>query len=172
MRANSDGGAIRCGAEAVHCGRGVIHRVQGFGGRIFRMMPVDEFGIAFGDMRRVPKHRRAKIDGGRRGVDRAAKAVLDQKRQTPAVIDMGMRQHHCLDGLCIYREIAVQSLGFAAAPLKHAAIQQVKPALHFKLVQGSCDALGGAVKRNLHEKSAQQEDRGTADQIGQHAHLV
>ena len=50
-------------------------------------------------------------------------------------------------------EIAVQPLGFFAASLKHAAIEQEMFAVGFEPVHGAGDAAGRALKCEIHSRS-------------------
>ena len=70
-------------------GRGAGRHADGFA----PVAPLaEELGVGFLDVRAVLEHGHAEVDGGGRGVDGPAIALLPQQRQVAAVVDVRVRQ--------------------------------------------------------------------------------
>ena len=78
--------------------RDVLLSIKRLDGRVVRMIPVHEVGVAFGNVRRIHQHGLRQIDRGRRGINGTAESVLYQQWQPPAVIDVRVRKKYGIDG--------------------------------------------------------------------------
>ncbi len=85
---------------------------------------VQKFGVVLLNVRRVAQHPVAQIHRGGRGIDRPGESAFDQGGKIAAVVDVGVRKHHGVYGGARKRQIAILLVGFFAASLIHAAIQQ------------------------------------------------
>ena len=115
---------IRDGVEERHGGFRVLHGEDRIDRLFVGMVSIDEARIAFEDMRRIPQHGFTKVNGGRRRVDGPVEAVSHQQRKSAAVVNVGMRQHHRIDGPGGEGKGSISPFRFFAAALKHAAVEQ------------------------------------------------
>ena len=74
-------------------------------------------------VRGIRKHCFCHVYGRRSRVDRASVTLFDQKRQQPAVVQMSVGQNDGINGLGIYRKIAVEALRLFPVALVEPAIQ-------------------------------------------------
>jgi hypothetical protein len=92
----------------------------------------------------VHQQHRGQVAGGGRGVDGTAVALLDQRRQVAAVVQVGVAQHHGVD----VQQLAWQRRPVAFAvhleALEQAAVQQHAVAGQFDQVARPGHAVGGA----------------------------
>ena len=83
-------------------------------------------------------------------IGRMEEILADEEREASAVIDMGVGEHDGVDGAGREGQFPVFLLGFFAAALKHAAIEENRDAVRFQFVLRSGDAAGRAVKCEFH----------------------
>ena len=93
----------------------------------------------------------AEVDGGGRRVDGAGEAVLDQRRQVAAVIDVGVREHDGVDGARVERQLAIAVFGLLAAALVESAIEKIALAGDFQMMHGTGDRAGRAPECEFHQ---------------------
>ena len=115
---------------------------------------VQEFGVLLVDVGGVPQHPVAAIDRGGGGVNRSGKAVADQRGQIAAMVHVGMRQDHRVDGGAGEGQLAILAVGVLAAALIAAANQHIPFAAGFQKVHGAGNAAGRAPERQLPLKTA------------------
>jgi plasmid stabilization system protein ParE len=123
---------------------GIAEGIQGLAVRQRLAAAVKEFVVLFLDMPRIGQHHRAQVSGGRRAVDRAMEALLYQKRQSAAVVDVGVTQHHSVDPARIEGKLRVQGVGFGPAALKQAGIEQNPRSSRLEEVHRAGDLAGAA----------------------------
>jgi len=66
------------------------------------------------------------------------------------MVDMGMREQHCTDGLGIEAQVAVSPERFIAAALEEATIEQELESRDLQHVAASRHRASGAVKGEVH----------------------
>ena len=92
------------------------------------------FYVVFLNKGGVAQHNGAQISGGRGGPNGAAKALLHQRGNVAAVIDVGVGEDERINPGRIKRELAVSLKRFFATALIQPAIQQNIVAVHFEQV--------------------------------------
>lgn len=111
----------------------LAHRRLGLGARVQRFhrrarlalaLAGFDHGVPFGERRGVEQHDAAQIPRRAMGVDRPAEPALDEQRQTPRVIEMGVAQYDRVDGLRIKRKRAPVARLFRRTALDQAAVEQ------------------------------------------------
>ena len=140
--------AVFQGPEQGHAGGRILQAIDRLDRRspALRIAAVQLLDLHFLDMRRVRQHHRAKIDGGAGRMDRAGKALLDQLRQEPAVVDMRMRQDDSVNRVRRERERAIVQFPLRLRSLEQAAVDENPPARRFDLIAGAGDAVGRAME--------------------------
>ena len=118
---------------------------RGEGRVVFRLLvPVVEPGIFFLQMPGVRKDDAAQINGGRRRINRAAKAFPDQARNPAAVIEVRVGQNHRINaGRRHRRRLPVAQPPLLRA-LEHAAIDEGLEAVVAVRVRTGVDQVLGA----------------------------
>ena len=99
---------------------------------------------------RVAQQDGQQVGAGRVRVDRPAVAALHQQRQPPAMIDVGMAQHHGVDVGGLERERQAVARRRVGTALDHAAVQQQLAAARTHDVAGTGHFARGAEKLQLH----------------------
>ena len=105
---------------------------------------VDALDVVLLDVRRVAKHQVAEVDSGGRGVDAAAEALPDERRQVAAVVHMGVGEDDRLDVGGTEREVAVALEGLLAVALEGSAVEEEAMAVPVHEVHGAGGGLSGA----------------------------
>jgi hypothetical protein len=95
----------------------------------------------------VGQHQLAEIGGSRGAEDAAAEAVRNQPRQQPAVVEMGVRQHHRLHRRRLDRQPRPVPLAQRLQPLEHAAVDEDTMLIDLEQVLGPGNRAGRAEKR-------------------------
>ena len=84
--------------QTVERASGVDLRVERLRGDVLRVAVLVRLPrILFLNVRRIGEHERAQVARARRAEDAAAKALADQPRQVPAMIEMRMREDDGVD---------------------------------------------------------------------------
>ena len=107
-------------------------------------------GVGLLDVGGIAQHDGQEIGGGRRGVDGFRVALLDEGGDVAAVVDVSVGEDHGVDLGGIEPEGLVDLVGFLAAALKHAAIEENAGIVEFKEVFGAGDLVRAAEKMPLH----------------------
>src|SRR5690606_16590577 len=95
--------------------------------------------------------------------DRPLVAALDQYRQAAAVVDVGVTEHHRVQGVDIEgKGLEVAALVLFAA-LDHAAVQQQAMTVGLDLVAGTGDLTGRAVELHPHRPSSFAGNHSSAE---------
>ena len=76
------------------------------------MVALEELVVFLLDVGRVRQHHRAEVPTGGGGVHRPVKPFPHEKRQSAAVIDVGMAQHHAVDPAGVEGQLGVEGVGF------------------------------------------------------------
>ncbi len=134
--------------ELRHAGGSIRDRVDRFHLRTstLSVAAVEVLYLHLLDMRRVRQHDRAKVDGGKCCVDRAAEAEPHHFGKEAAVIDMGMGEDDRIDRLWAEREVAVVKLLLGFRALEKAAVDEDPGMAGFEFVARARDSVGGTVK--------------------------
>ena len=133
---------------------GVGHRVQRQRGRMARTAEaVRAAGVFFLQVRAVEQHHLAQVARGGRRVDAAAKALLHQRRQEAAVVEVGVAQHHGVDRRRLDRKRRPVALAQRLVALEQAAVEQDARAAGVDQVARAGDRVGGAEEGDLHADS-------------------
>lgn len=111
---------------------------------------VAELDVFLLEKRRVGQHGKAQVDGGRRCINRAGVAVMNERGKIPAVIDMGVGENHAVDTGHWKWEMAVSFKRFAAASLEQTTIEKESLSCRLDVVHGPGDRLGGTPKSDSH----------------------
>jgi len=125
--------------------------VQRLNGRVplLDSLLIPVLGIFLLDMCRIGQEDFRQVARRRRGEDRASEPVLDQQRQPPAVIHVGMGQHYGPDLPRVAGQIAVLGVGLGPMALKQPAIQADHVAVDLDQMHRPGDFLGRPVKPQL-----------------------
>ena len=123
--------------------------VQAFRAAMFTAA-VAELGVFLLEKRRIGQHGQAQVDGGRRCVDRARVAVVDQCGKVSAVIDVGVRENHAVDTGHRKREMAVSFKRFVAASLVQTTVEKESLSCRLDVVHGPGNRLRGTPKSDSH----------------------
>ena len=146
---------VGVGTGQLEGGLGVLERVERHDGR--QSAPVGFLvqvgGVGFVDAGRVAQHDGQEIGGGGGGVDGVAVALLGQRGDVAAVVDVGVGEHHGIHRGGIEAEGLVDGFGFLAAALEQAAIEEDARGAEFQEVFGAGDGVGAAEKMPLHAGS-------------------
>jgi hypothetical protein len=112
--------------EAFERGHHVGRAVERLAGRL--LLPVRAsvhvLEIALHQERAVGQQRAGEVRCGRGEVDRAAEALADERGQVPAVVEVGVRDHHRLELRGREGERAVHAIRILAVALVDSAIEE------------------------------------------------
>jgi len=113
----------------------------------FTVNVFDIVGLNFGA---IKQHKRRQI--ARRGsrIDGTAKTAANQRRQVTAVIDVGVRQDHRVNGLGVKGKLTVLFECDLSLALVEPTVQQHLFAGNVNQVHRSGDRLGGTPELNFH----------------------
>ena len=92
--------------------------------RTRRQVPVRALGFAQREIRGIAQQYGQEIGAGRVGVDRPPESARHQQRQTTAMVDVRMAEHHGIDGGGLEREGAPVAGRGVRTALDHSAVQQ------------------------------------------------
>ena len=125
-------------------GDGVAQRVERLALGPYPALSLQILVVFLLDMGGIGQHDRAEVPAGRGGVDRSVKAFLDQEREPPAVIDVGMAQDHGIDPAGVERELRVQTVALGPVTLEQAPVEQDPGTGGFEQVHRSGHLSGSA----------------------------
>ena len=141
--------AVFAGHHMGEGGLGVGHGVQ----RLHRLpagalaLLVEPLGVALLDVGRVPQHDGQQLPRQAGAVDIAGKALFDQQRDAPRVVDVGVGDHHGVDVAGVEVQLPVVPL---IPTLLEAAVDQDLFPIAFHTVTASGHGSGRAKKGELH----------------------
>ena len=113
-------------------------------------LPVGAAGVFFLQVGAVKQQHLGQIAGGRAGVDRPAKARLHQAGQPAAVVQVGVAEHHRVNGVRGHAQRRPVALAQHLPALEQAAVEQDALVAQRDEVAGTGDGIGGAEELDLH----------------------
>ena len=115
------------------------------------------FQIRFLQHERVFEDQRGNIESWLRCINGTFVSFASQNRKAPNVIEMAMRQQHCIE-VTAFQLCRTSVLGFfLTAALEHPAIDQDARVFRGHVISRTGDIASGAVKLNLHQVSLKQQ---------------
>ena len=140
---------------------GVLGRIQRHHVAVFEadrfavlMALVQKLRVFFLDVSGVAQHPVAEVDRRRSRVNRAVEAVLHQRGQVAAVVDVGVRKDHRIDRRAGHRQVAILCVRLLAPPLVEPAIERVSPTARFHQMHRAGDRPRRAPECDLHRPTA------------------
>lgn len=134
--------------ELMHRPFCVLNRVNGFNacGTVLRVFFIPIGGVLFLNLAGISKHQSGEIASRIRANDFAAIALLHQRRQRAAVVNMRVRKQDMRHTLRIERQFRITSIRLGAMPLVHPTVQQNSMIGGFDEVAGAGYFAGRAVE--------------------------
>jgi hypothetical protein len=105
---------------------------------------IQEHGVLLLDVSRVQQHEFAKVGGGVCAVNFATKPIPAEDGNDTAVVNMGVAEHHRVDGGRVEWKFGAVLDGFVATALIHAAFEEKSLVVDFEKVFGTGGSFAGA----------------------------
>jgi len=144
--------AILVAAQKLDCLFGIVHGVDRNNGlKAFAIcFLVQVLGVLFLDPRRVTEHDLTERGRGRRRMDRATVTLARERWRVTTVVDMRVREDHCIERSDVERESTIDLSRLLATTLIQPAVTQNHHSVDFDKMLRSCHGFHSAKKMNFH----------------------